>query len=309
MRVLQIEDDAITAMSVEMMLKGEGFTVFSTDLGEEGADLARHEAYDAITLDLTLPDMSGLDVLRQIRAAKVATPVIVVTGQTDVALKVKAFAAGADDFLPKPFHKDELVARLRAMIRRSAGALSEVLTAGPIEIDIGARVVRVAGEPVHLTGREYQMLELLMLRKGVALSKDAFLNHLYGGRDEPELKIIDVFICKVRKKLAARGGDAVGQQIETVWGRGYRISDAAPPRIAKTPVRSLLSPLSVRVLAVLEAGERSFRALADAVEVDDDQALRNTLSNLIAAAKVENARPGVKAGALYRLIPARKAAA
>lgn len=309
MRILQIEDDAVTAMSVEMMLRAEGFTVFTTDLGEEGADLAKREDYDAITLDLTLPDMGGLEVLRMLRAAKVATPVMVVTGQTDVALKVKAFAAGADDFLPKPFHKDEMVARLRALVRRSAGALSEVIAAGPIELDLGGRVVRVNGEPVHLTGREYQMLELLMLRKGVALSKDAFLNHLYGGLDEPDLKIIDVFICKIRKKLAARGGDAVGRQIETVWGRGYRIGDVAPPSFGRVVVKPRISPMSERVLSVLGQGERSFRALAEAVDTDDDQALRNTLSNLMAAAKVENARPGVKAGAVYRLIVAGRAAA
>lgn len=239
MRVLQIEDDAVTAMSVELMLRAEGFTVYTTDLGEEGADLARHEAYDAIILDLTLPDIAGLEVLRRLRAAKVATPVMVVTGHTDVAVKVKAFAAGGDDFLPKPFHKDEMVARLRALIRRSAGAICEVLAAGPIELDLGGRMVRVAGEPVHLTGREYQMLELLMLRKGVALSKDAFFNHLYGGRDEPDFKIVDVFICKLRKKLAAQGGAAVGRQIETIWGRGYRICDAAPTKGVKastTPV-------------------------------------------------------------------------
>ena len=223
MRVLLIEDDSATAQSIELMLKSEGFNVYTTDLGEEGVDLGKIYDYDLILLDLNLPDMSGMDVLRQLRVGKINTPIMILSGTAEIDTKVKTLGGGADDYMTKPFHKDELVARIHAVVRRSKGHAQSVIKTGDILVNLDAKTVEVGGIRVHLTGKEYQMLELLSLRKGTTLTKEMFLNHLYGGMDEPELKIIDVFICKLRKKLAAAtNGD---NYIETVWGRGYVLRD------------------------------------------------------------------------------------
>jgi len=225
MRVLLIEDDSAMAQSIDLMLKSEGFNVYSTDLGEEGVDLGKLYDYDIILLDLNLPDMSGFEVLKHLRVAKVQTPILILSGTSTIENKVKGLGVGADDYLTKPFHKDELVARIHAIVRRSKGHSQSVTPTSKLTVNLDTKTVEVQGSRVHLTGKEYQMLELLSLRKGTTLTKEMFLNHLYGGMDEPELKIIDVFICKLRKKLAmATEGD---NYIETVWGRGYVLRD--PP--------------------------------------------------------------------------------
>jgi two-component system cell cycle response regulator CtrA len=212
------------------MLRSEGLNVYTTDLGEEGIDLGKLYDYDIIVLDLQLPDMSGFEVLKALRVAKVQTPVLILSGNAIVEAKVKALGFGADDYMTKPFHKDELVARIQAVVRRSKGHSQSVITTGKLTVNLDAKTVEVDGQRVHLTGKEYQMLELLSLRKGTTLTKEMFLNHLYGGMDEPELKIIDVFICKLRKKLAAAiDGD---NYIETVWGRGYVLRDPHDPEQA-----------------------------------------------------------------------------
>jgi len=223
MRVLLIEDDSATAQSIELMLKSEGFNVYTTDLGEEGVDLGKIYDYDLILLDLNLPDMSGMDVLRNLRVGKIDTPVMILSGTTEIDTKVKTLGGGADDYMTKPFHKDELVARIHAVVRRSQGHAQSVIRTGDILVNLDTKTVEVNNHRVHLTGKEYQMLELLSLRKGTTLTKEMFLNHLYGGMDEPELKIIDVFICKLRKKLAASTDGK--HYIETVWGRGYVLRD------------------------------------------------------------------------------------
>ncbi|MDD9739002.1 response regulator transcription factor [Marinovum sp. SP66] len=229
MRVLLVEDDPTTAKSVELMLTHANLNVYCTDLGEEGIDLAKLYDYDLILLDLGLPDMNGHEVLRQLRLARVETPILILSGADDTDNKLKGFGFGADDYLTKPFHREELVARIHAIIRRSKGHSQSVIHTGQVSVDLDAKTVEVAGRPVHLTGKEYQMLELLSLRKGTTLTKEMFLNHLYGGMDEPELKIIDVFICKLRKKLSnATGGD---NYIETVWGRGYVLRDPSPSEL------------------------------------------------------------------------------
>ncbi len=223
MRVLLVEDDPATSRSIELMLTHANLNIYCTDLGEEGIDLAKLYDYDLILLDLDLPDMGGLDVLRQLRLARIDTPVLILTGQDDTDSKLRGFGFGADDYLTKPFHREELVARIHAIIRRSQGHAQSVIRTGKIAVNLDAKTVEAEGRAVHLTGKEYQMLELLSLRKGTTLTKEMFLNHLYGGMDEPELKIIDVFICKLRKKLAeATGGE---NYIETVWGRGYVLRD------------------------------------------------------------------------------------
>ncbi|WP_323036305.1 response regulator transcription factor CtrA [Pararhodobacter sp.] len=223
MRVLLVEDDPTTSRSIELMLSHANFNVYCTDLGQEAVELGKLYDYDLILLDLNLPDMAGLEVLRQIRLARINTPILILTGEDSTDIKLKGFGSGADDYMTKPFHRDELVARIHAIIRRSQGHAQSVINTGLISVNLDAKTVDVDGGAVHLTGKEYQMLELLSLRKGTTLTKEMFLNHLYGGMDEPELKIIDVFICKLRKKLAeATGGD---NYIETVWGRGYVLRD------------------------------------------------------------------------------------
>ncbi|GAB4267127.1 MAG: response regulator transcription factor [Pararhodobacter sp.] len=223
MRVLLVEDDPTTSRSIELMLTHANFNVYCTDLGEEAVELGKLYDYDLILLDLNLPDMAGLEVLRQIRMARVNTPILILTGEDNTDVKLKGFGSGADDYMTKPFHRDELVARIHAIIRRSQGHAQSVIRTGRVSVNLDAKTVEVEGQAVHLTGKEYQMLELLSLRKGTTLTKEMFLNHLYGGMDEPELKIIDVFICKLRKKLAeATGGE---NYIETVWGRGYVLRD------------------------------------------------------------------------------------
>ncbi len=223
MRVLLIEDDRATAQGIELMLKSEGFNTYVTDYGEEGVDLGKLYDYDIILLDLNLPDMPGFDVLKTLRVAKVDTPILILSGNADIDNKVRGLGSGADDYMTKPFHKEELIARIHAVVRRSKGHSQSIIKTGDIAVNLDAKTVEVNGQRVHLTGKEYQMLELLSLRKGTTLTKEMFLNHLYGGMDEPELKIIDVFICKLRKKLsAATDGD---NHIETVWGRGYVLRD------------------------------------------------------------------------------------
>ena len=233
MRILLVEDDPSTSRSIELMLTHANLNVYCTDMGEDGIDLAKLYDYDLILLDLNLPDMSGHEVLRQLRLARIETPILILTGSDDTENKIKGFGFGADDYLTKPFHREELVARIHAIIRRSKGHSQSVIKTGIVNVNLDAKTVDVDGLTVHLTGKEYQMLELLSLRKGTTLTKEMFLNHLYGGMDEPELKIIDVFICKLRKKLAEATGGA--NYIETVWGRGYVLREpmvASMPRLA-----------------------------------------------------------------------------
>jgi two-component system, cell cycle response regulator CtrA len=226
MRVLLVEDDPATSRSIELMLTHANLNVYCTDLGEDGIDLAKLYDYDLILLDLNLPDMSGHEVLRQLRLARIETPILILSGSDDTDNKIRGFGFGADDYLTKPFHREELIARIHAIIRRSKGHSQSIIRTGQVNVNLDAKSVDVGGKSVHLTGKEYQILELLSLRKGTTLTKEMFLNHLYGGMDEPELKIIDVFICKLRKKLAeATGGD---NYIETVWGRGYVMRDPVP---------------------------------------------------------------------------------
>lgn len=231
MRVLLVEDDPAMAQSLELMLKSASMVVDKTDLGEDGLEIGKLYDYDIIILDLMLPDMDGMEVLRRLRDARVETPVLILSGQTESEMKVKGLGSGADDYLTKPFDKAELMARIQAIVRRSQGHSQSIIKTGKLAVNLDASTVEVDGRPIHLTGKEYGILELLSLRKGTTLTKEMFLNHLYGGMDEPELKIIDVFICKLRKKLGdATGGD---NYIETVWGRGYVLRDPSEEPQAK----------------------------------------------------------------------------
>jgi len=230
MRVLLVEDDSAMAQSIETMLRSENYICDTTDMGEDGLEIGKLYDYDIIILDLMLPDIDGYEVLRRMRAAKIETPILILSGLSGLDEKIKGLGFGADDYLTKPFDKRELVARIQAIVRRSKGHSDSVITTGKLSVNLDARTVEVDGQPLHLTGKEYGILELLSLRKGTTLTKEMFLNHLYGGMDEPELKIIDVFVCKLRKKLAnATGGESY---IETVWGRGYMLRDPDQTRSA-----------------------------------------------------------------------------
>jgi two-component system cell cycle response regulator CtrA len=223
MRVLVIEDDSCIAQSIERMLRSERFNVYTTDLGEEAVDLGKLYEFDIILLDLKLPDMSGFEVLRSLRVCKVKTPVLILSASASIEDKVKGLTYGADDYVTKPFHRDELVARIHALVRRSKGHAHCVIQTDDLIVNLETKTVEINGVQVHLTDKEYRMLELLSLRKGTTLTKEVFLNDLYGGMDEPNQKIIDVFICKLRKKLAdaSNGKD----YFETVWGRGYMLRE------------------------------------------------------------------------------------
>lgn len=222
-RVLLIEPDVATAQSVELVLKSEGMNVYTTDLGEEGIDLSRLYDYDIILLELNLPDMSGCQFISKLRTGQIQTPIIVVTGLTGIEDEVRSLGLGADDYITKPFHKERLLARIYAVTRRMKGCAVSSITAGDLVVNLSTKTVTIRGNRLRLTGKEYQIIELLVMRKDSIITKDVLLGHLYGGMDEPELKIIDVFICKLRKKLAAHADGA--NYIETVWGRGYKIAE------------------------------------------------------------------------------------
>jgi two-component system, cell cycle response regulator CtrA len=229
MRVLLVEDDQATSRSIELMLKQEGFVCDTSALGEDGLEVGKLYDYDIILLDLMLPDMDGYEVLRRFRAGRIKTPILILSGLTELDAKIKGLGFGADDYLTKPFDKRELIARIHAIVRRAKGHSQSIIKTGKLMVNLEARTVEAGARPLHLTGKEYAILELLSLRKGTTLTKEMFLNHLYGGIDEPELKIIDVFVCKLRKKLStACDGE---NYIETVWGRGYVLRD--PPAKGK----------------------------------------------------------------------------
>ena len=239
MRVLLVEEDLIAARGITLMLKAAGAVVDQTDSGEDSLELLRHYEYDIVLLDLTLPDIEGFEVVRRIRIARNDTPVVVLSGITMPQARVKALSLGADDFITKPYDKAELLARMQAIVRRSKGFSQPTVRMGRLELNLDSRAVLVYGRDIRLTGKEYSILELLVLRKGMVLTKEAFLNHLYGGMDEPEVKIIDVFVCKLRKKLARAGADGV---IGTIWGRGYVIRESATQELFVTAREPLNVP-------------------------------------------------------------------
>lgn len=254
MRILFIEDDFITAQSVQKLLQSEGYICDISDSGEDGLEVGKIYEYDLIILDLILPDLEGFEVMRRLRSAQVRTPILILSGMDDTRNKVRSLGAGADDYLTKPYSKDELLARINAIIRRANGYSESIIHVGDLEVNLQTRIASVKGKILNLTGKEYAILELLAMRKGAALTKEAFLNHLYGGMDEPELKIVDVFICKLRRKIFELTHE--DGYIETIWGRGYMLRDPKDPSEYSLPERR--EPVRLRKNAsvtVLESAE------------------------------------------------------
>lgn len=233
MRVLLVEDDMIAAKGISLMLKDGGAVVDHVETGDDAIETARHTTYDIIVLDLMLPDMEGFDVVRRLRAARLETPVLILSGMSRPEARVRGLGLGADDFLTKPFDRAELLARAQAVIRRSRGFSRPEIVIGELHINLSNQDVTVRGKRVDLTGKEFQVLKLLAMRRDTILSKEVFLDNLYGGMDEPDMKIIDVFICKLRKKLQAAGAPAL---ISTVWGSGYVLREPKYAKHNTTPV-------------------------------------------------------------------------
>ena len=247
MRILLIEEDSVSSQALTRTLQSSSVIVDQIDTGEEALEMVRHYDYDIVLLDLVLPDMDGYEVVRRMRSSRVDTPVLIISAVVRPQARVRAFGVGADDFITKPFDIGELVARMQAIVRRSKGHSQPTLRIGPLQLNLDSREVLVSGSAVHLTGKEYAILELLVMRKGMVLTKEVFLNHLYGGMDEPEMKIIDVFICKLRKKLAEAGAPNI---IGTVWGRGYMVRDGATqPMLATAAPAAPVAPARLQLVA------------------------------------------------------------
>ncbi len=227
MRLLLVEDDLNMAYSMSGKLSKSGCSCEIVHNGMEAIQSAKLFKYDAIILDMALPDISGADIIRKLRKNKIDTPIIVVSALGDIQTKVNGLSTGADDYILKPFNDDELVARIYAVIRRIEGHSVSEIRCGELMLNIENKSIIVEGSPVKLTKKEYDMLELFIRRKGAILSKEVFLSHMYSHEsDEPSAKIVDVFVCKLRRKLNSlfKNKDTM-PQIETVWGRGYVMKD------------------------------------------------------------------------------------
>ncbi len=223
MRILLAEDDLVATQMISLALKAVHIFIDHVDQGEEAIEMVRHYEYDIVLVGLTLPDMDGRHLVRRLRAAKHTAPILVLGGaHTTASIKVEAFDAGTDDFLTLPVDPSELLARIQAVLRRSKGFSNPIIRIGVLQLNTNTHEVSYDGHEVRLTSKEFAILELLVVRKGQVLTKTALLNHLYGGIDEPDGKIVDVFICKLRKKLQAVGGSDL---ISTVWGRGYVLQE------------------------------------------------------------------------------------
>lgn len=291
MRILLIEDDFITAQSVQCLLRSEGYICDVSDSGEEGIEVGRLYDYDLIILDLILPDIEGFEVMRRLRAAQVRTPVLILSGMDDTTFKVKGLCNGADDYLTKPYSREELLARINAIVRRTKGYSETLIKVGDLEVNLQNRIATVKGRILPLTGKEYSILELMAMRQGSALTKEMFLNHLYGGMDEPDLKIIDVFICKLRKKLYELTGEE--GYIETLWGRGYTLRDpkerAAEEAEKKALAEKLANMPRPKVVVIKQKRPRRSRRKLVEAEISPSLEASNDTAGAEASLKFEPA--------------------
>lgn len=304
MRILQV--DANQGAMVSLFLESAGFAVDVEPDGEEALSMAKIYAYDAMTIDTDIAlcgsDMGALDLLRHLRAAKVLTPVLMISDRDKSEDRVKALNAGADGYLAKPFDRTELVAQLRALIRRSQGHAQALVSAGELRLDLDQRTVSVGSQRIALTGCEYKMLEILAMRQGKIVTKEALLNHVYHGRDEPEIKIVDVFICKIRRKLQI--ADQHNLYIETVWGHGYRLcpGDARPVAyVGQNPREKGIrrsDTILIHVLKLIAGADWAFKTLCAETRIEE-HLMRGHLSALSKTNFIVNA--GSRKLALYRI--------
>lgn len=238
MKILLIEDHHPTAKAIQAALCAENIICDIADNGEDGIQICRTYDYDGIIVDLCLPDISGHVLLKKLRDLAIKAPVLILSGSQAIEDKVRALGFGADDYMTKPFDTMELIVRLKALSRRAEGHPSSIIRVGKIQINLDDKTVELAGQTLLLTGKEYQVFELMMLRKGSAVTKNGFLNRLYNGLEEPELKIVDVYICKIRKKMNAILYGSGEGYIHTSWGKGYSIQE---PRISSASLSQLHS--------------------------------------------------------------------
>lgn len=220
MKVLIIEDDVQLAKTISLTFNQLKIQHDHSINANDALEMLDVYEYDLLLLDVLLPDMNGLELLKKIRSNNMNTPVLILSGLNDYEHKIEGLNVGADDYLTKPFNKNELVARINALVRRSNGLSKDLIKVGDLEIDLGTKQVNVSNTTVSLTNKEYSILEILARRQGKPVSKEQLLDRLYGGIDEPEPKIIDVFICKLRKKLQKVSNI---NYIGTMWGQGYII--------------------------------------------------------------------------------------
>ena len=221
MRLLIVEDEVLLAAQVDRFLRENDFVVDMATDGEEGLYYAREYDYDAAVIDLGLPKVTGIDLIRTLRRERNTVPVLILTARSDWRDKVGGLEAGADDYLTKPFHMEELLARLKVLIRRAAGFASAVIEHGPLRLDTSSKEVRVDGTLVELTAFEYRLLEFLALNPSRVVSKAELTEHLYEQDFDRDSNVIEVFIGRLRRKLDPAGSL---KPIRTVRGQGYRFA-------------------------------------------------------------------------------------
>jgi len=221
MRILIVEDEPALQQQVRAGIEAQGYTVDATGDGKEALYLATEYSYDAAVVDLGLPGLSGLDIIARLRKSGSHLPILILTARDRWQDKVKGLEAGGDDYLTKPFQMEELLARLKAILRRAAGVAQDVLELGAINMNLSAQKVLVAGTEVELTSYEYKLLEHLARNRTRVLSKDELASHLYPHNEERDSNVIEVLIGRLRRKLDPEGSL---QPLETVRGRGYRFT-------------------------------------------------------------------------------------
>jgi two-component system, OmpR family, response regulator PhoP len=221
MRILIVEDEPALQQQVRAGIEAQGYTVDATGDGKEALYLATEYSYDAAVVDLGLPGLSGLDIIARLRKSGSHLPILILTARDRWQDKVKGLEAGGDDYLTKPFQMEELLARLKAILRRAAGVAQDVLELGAISMNLSAQKVVVAGTEVELTSYEYKLLEHLARNRTRVLSKDELASHLYPHNEERDSNVIEVLIGRLRRKLDPEGSL---QPLETVRGRGYRFT-------------------------------------------------------------------------------------